>query len=415
MVQQVKGFVYTNGIKKLRQLTKRIKVIPGGTSAGKTYGIIPILIDRAATTPGTEISIVSESLPHLRKGAMKDFIKIMKATGRWFEERFNKTWSVYTFANGSYIEFFSADQEEKVRGPRRNILYINECNNIIFETYHQLAIRTDREIWLDFNPSADFWAYQELRNDPDAEWLTLTYPDNNALSTSIIEEIEKALTKGFHNPTLQGGDLFKENNIKSPYWSNWWKVYGLGQLGALMGAVLSNWRVCDAIPKDAKLIGCGLDFGFTNDPTGEVEVYLQNGELWVNELIYQTGLTNPDIAKMHKGFKWLAGAEIIADSAEPKSIEELNRLGLRVTPALKGQDSVKNGLDILQRYAINVTKSSTNLIQELRSYCWETDRSGNTLNKPIDAFNHLIDPLRYIALNKLAVRSSQGSGMKRAN
>ena len=166
-----KTFVYTTAIRKLRGMRKRIKIVPGSTSAGKTYGILPVLIDRATRNFGVEISVISESIPHLRKGAMKDFLKIMKATGRFNPDGWNQTLLTYTFVNGSYIEFFSADQEEKVRGPRRHILYINEANNIRFETYHQLAIRTSREIWLDFNPSLRFWVHEELTDDEDAEWL----------------------------------------------------------------------------------------------------------------------------------------------------------------------------------------------------------------------------------------------------
>lgn len=408
ITNKVEGFTYTTGIKKMRQLTKRIKVIPGGTSGGKTYGILPILIDRATKEKNLEISVVSESVPHLRKGALKDFLKIMKATGRYIDKNYNRTFLTYTFANGSYIEFFSADQEEKVRGPRRNILYINECNNINFETYHQLAIRTSVEIWLDFNPSADFWAYEELTTDDDAEWCTLTYKDNEALSDSIVKEIEKALGKAFYNPSLERQALFSENNIKSQYWSNWWKVYGLGQLGALQGVVFNDWSLCDEIPKSAERIAVGLDFGFTNDPTGAVDVYIQNGELWLDELFYETGMTNPVIAGKLKTF--ITGKdEVVADSAEPKSIEELRQLGLIVSASQKGPDSIKNGIDILQRYKFNVTKNSTNLIKELRAYCWETDKSGKPLNMPIDGFNHLIDPLRYVALNKLRVHTPRKS------
>lgn len=403
MVNKVNGFVYTTGIKKLRKLTKRIKVIPGGTSGGKTYGILPILIDRAAKTPLLEISVVSESVPHLRKGALKDFLKIMKATGRYIDKNYNRTYLVYTFANGSYIEFFSADQEEKVRGPRRNILYINECNNIVFDTYHQLAIRTDMEIWLDFNPSAEFWAYEELQNEPDAEWCTLTYPDNEALAQSIVDEIEKALRKGFNDPSLHGNALFHESNIKSQYWSNWWKVYGLGQLGSLQGVVFSDWKLCEEIPKEAKRVAVGLDFGFTNDPTGAIDVYEHAGELWMDELFYSTGMTNPDIAKALSKYVTVKD-KVVADSAEPKSIEELKQLGISgIEASLKGPDSINAGINILQRYPFRVTKRSTNLIKELRAYCWETDKTGKATNSPIDGFNHLIDPLRYVALNKLRV------------
>jgi len=227
-IKQIDGFVYTQAIKKLRKLTKRTKIIPGGTSAGKTYGILPILIDKATKSNGLEISVVSETIPHLRKGALKDFLKIMKVTGRFREQAYNKSLLTYTFANGSYIEFFSADQEGKVRGPRRNILYINECNNINFETYHQLAIRTSNEIWLDYNPTGEFWADIELAGDQDTERLILTYKDNEALSLDIVKEIEKAKIKAFYDTSLDDNQLFKESNIKNAYWSNWWKVYRLG-------------------------------------------------------------------------------------------------------------------------------------------------------------------------------------------
>jgi len=398
---KVDGFTFTTGIRKMRALKKRIKVIPGGTSAGKTFGILPILIDIATRIPRLEISVVSETIPHLRKGALKDFLKIMKATGRYFDKHYNKSLLTYTFANGSYMEFFSADQEEKVRGPRRNILYINECNNIKFDTYHQLAIRTDQSIWLDFNPSAEFWAYEELENDPDAEWCTLTYRDNEALADSIVKEIEKGRYKGYIDPELPVPQLLDDSNIKNPFWANWYKVYGLGLLGALQGVVFNNWALCDEIPEGASLIAHGLDFGFTNDPSGFLSVYKLNGELWIQEHLYETGLTNPDIFARIKNIK----GEIIADSAEPKSIEELKRMGLNIKASVKGADSVKNGLDILQRYKINVTKDSTNLIKELRSYAWDKTRDGKTLNVPVDAYNHLIDPLRYIALNKLKINN----------
>lgn len=234
-VRSVNGFIYTTAIKKLRKLKKRIRIIPGGTSAGKTFGIIPILIDYAIKNPYSEISIVSESVPHLRKGALKDFLKIMRSTGRYIDSNYNRTLLTYSFSNGSYIEFFSADQQDKVRGPRRNILYINECNNIDFETYHQLAIRTSDIIWLDFNPSDSFWAYDELEDDKDAEWLVLTYKDNEALHPNIVSEIEKALEKGFYDPN---GNLDDEKNIKSKFWANWWKVYGLGQKGSIEGVLI---------------------------------------------------------------------------------------------------------------------------------------------------------------------------------
>lgn len=382
-VKSVTGFTYTTAIKKLRQLKKRIKVIPGGTSAGKTFGILPILIDLATRTPLLEISVVSESVPHLRKGALKDFLKIMKATGRYIDSHYHQTLLTYTFTNGSYIEFFSADQEDKVRGPRRNVLYINECNNINFDTYHQLAIRTSHEIWLDFNPSNEFWAYTELKDDEDAEWLTLTYKDNEALPESIVKEIEKA----------------KEKAKTSSYWENWWRVYGLGQIGSLEGVIFSNWKVIDQMPKEAKLLGFGLDFGYTNDPTAVVAIYECNGQRILDEIIYRTGMVNGDIAAILP-----KGPVVYADSAEPKSIEEIRRTGVYIKPVTKGADSVNFGIQTIQDHDYLVTSRSTNLIKELRSYCWDTDKTGKRLNKPIDKFNHAIDAWRYHEMQTLGIK-----------
>lgn len=393
------GFTYTTAIKKLRTLKKRIKKIPGGTSAGKTFGILPILIDRATRQPRLEISVVSESLPHLRKGAMKDFLKIMKATNRYIDANWSRTLLTYTFSNGSYIEFFSADQEDKVRGPRRNILYINECNNLQFETYHQLAIRTDIEIWLDYNPTHEFWAHTELKDDEDVEELILTYKDNEGLSDSIIKEIEKALKKAFYNPELP--DPFIESNIKSQYWSNWWRVYGLGLVGSLEGVIFNNWSQVPQVPNNAQLLGYGMDFGFTNDPTALVSIYRIDGRIVLDELIYKTGLLNSDIIREMKSLGIDSRSMIYADSAEPKTIEEIRRSGFNIMPTVKGADSITFGISILQEQQILITSDSVNLIKEFRNYTWDKDKNGAKLNKPIDDFNHGIDAIRYYAMMKL--------------
>lgn len=384
-------FIYTTAIRKLRTLTKRIKVIPGGTSGGKTYGILPILIDKAARQKNLEISIVSESIPHLRRGAMKDFEKIMKSTNRWIQDHFSKTLLKYTFASGSYIEFFGADQADKLRGARRHILYINEANNVNFDAYQQLSIRTSQEVWIDFNPTNEFWAHTELANDTDAEWMTLTYKDNEALSDSIVKEIEKA----------------KEKAKTSSYWENWWKVYGLGQLGVLEGVVFDNWRVIDKIPEAAKLLGYGMDFGYTNDPTTLIAVYSLDGQLLLDELIYETGMTNKDISNRLKILGVTRSESIFADSSEPKSIAEIKASGFSIKGATKGKDSIIFGIGILQDYKMQVTSRSTNLINELRRYAYDKDKAGASLNKPIDQYNHAIDAIRYFAVEKLAKSSNK--------
>jgi phage terminase large subunit len=381
-------FKKTTAIKKILNLKKRIKIIQGGTSAGKTFGIIPVLIDKAARHEGLEISIVAETIPHLRRGALKDFLKIMKWTGRFFEDRFNKSLLRYEFANGSVIEFFSADDSSKLRGARRDILYINECNNVTFDSYNELAIRTRKEVYLDFNPANEFWVHTELKDEPDSDFLILTYKDNEALDQSIIDQIEKN----------------KEKAKTSTYWANWWKVYGEGQLGMLEGVVFSNWKQIDTIPKEAKLLGIGLDFGYTNDPTAIIEIYNYNGQRIVNELAYQTGLLNSEIAKLLPKH-----VPVYADSSEPKSIDEIKRYGITIKGVTKGKDSINYGIDVIQRNEYLVTANSGNLIKELRSYVWDTDKQGKRLNKPIDFNNHAIDAFRYHEMETLGIGANYGS------
>ena len=379
--------IITSAIDKIEALQKRIKIIQGGTSAGKTYSVLAVLITKAASYSRTEISIVAESIPHLRRGALKDFLKIMKENNRYFDERFNKSLLRYEFSNGSVMEFFSADDSSKLRGARRDILYINECNNVTFESYNELAIRTKKEVYLDFNPANEFWVHKELKDEPDSDFLILTYKDNEALDDSIVQQIEK-------------------NRLKaetSAYWSNWWRVYGLGEIGMLEGVIFSNWKTIDTLPKDAKLIGIGLDFGYTNDPTAIIEIYNYNGQRILNELKYQTGMLNSDIAK-----ELPKHVPVYADSSEPKSIEEIKRYGITIKGVTKGKDSINYGIDVMQRQEYLVTSNSVNLIKELRAYCWDTDKQGTRLNKPIDTNNHAIDALRYHEMETLGLNSNYG-------
>ena len=380
-------FRVTTAIKKILKLKKRIKIIQGGTSAGKTFSILPVLIDKAIKQPNLEISVVAESIPHLRRGALRDFEKIMKWTNRFVDDRFNKTLLKYEFSNGSFIEFFSADDASKLRGARRDVLYINECNNVTFESYNELAIRTRKEIYLDFNPSNEFWVHTELKDEPDSDFLILTYLDNEALDKSIVDQIEKNKAKA----------------ATSNYWANWWKVYGEGQLGMLEGVVFNNWQLIDKIPTEARLLGIGLDFGYTNDPTAIVEVYNYNGKRIVNEVAYQTGMLNSDIARM------LPKKVIVyADSSEPKSIDEIRKHGVTIKGVTKGKDSINYGIDVMQQQDYLVTSNSTNLIKELRSYIWDTDKTGKRLNKPIDHHNHTIDALRYHEMETVGINSNYG-------
>ena len=386
---------------------KKINIIPGGTSAGKTFGILPVLIDKAARTEGLEISVVSESIPHLRKGAIKDFLKIMKATGRYVDAHWNRTLLTYTFSNGSYIEFFSVDQEDKVRGPRRHILYVNEANRIDFETYYQLSIRTSLMEYIDFNPTHEFWSHTELgEEDPDIEWLTLTYKDNEGLPDGVKLQIEKVLDKAYHDPKKhKTGVPDTDENIKSKYWANWWVVYGEGQKGNLEGLVFTNWQILDELPKEALRLGYGLDFGFTNDPSAAVALYRHNGRRIFDELFYKKGLTNRMLADalVERGI-FPAFDEGWADSAEPKSIREIQEEGFEIRGWQKGPDYIRHSLGILLEEPFWVTKRSVNLIRELERYMYAKNRDTTEfLNKPAEGQeDHAIEAMRGVGAMVLA-------------
>ena len=379
-------FKRTTATNKVLALKKRTKIIQGGTSASKTFSVLAVLIDKALKS-SVEISIVAESIPHLRRGALKDFLKIMKWTNRYIDASFNKSLLRYEFGNGSYMEFFSADDSSKLRGARRDILYINECNNIEFESYNELSIRTKKEVYLDFNPANEFWVHTELKDELDTDFIILTYKDNEALDEAIVSQIEKNRLKA----------------TTSSYWANWWRVYGLGEIGMLEGVIFSNWKVIDTIPVEAKLLGYGLDFGYTNDPTTIIEVYNYNGKRILNEICYQTGMVNSDVAK-----KLQSNVVAYADSSEPKSIEEIKRQGKTIKGVTKGQDSINFGIQIMQGQEYLVTSSSVNLIKELRAYCWDSDKTGKRLNKPAGGNDHAIDAVRYHEMETLGINSMYG-------
>lgn len=381
-------FVRTTVINKIKSLTKFVKGIQGGTSAGKTFGVLPILIDIAAKNPLTEISIVAESIPHLKRGAMKDFKKIMIETGRFIDSRWNATDFKYNFANGSQIEFFSADNDAKLRGARRDYLYMNEANNMTFHAYTELASRTKKGVYLDWNPVNEFWFHSELQNDSDVDFITVTYEDNEACPESALNFILKA----------------KEKAKTSSYWDNWYKVYGLGQIGNLEGVIFNNWKTIDQLPSDARLLGYGIDFGYTNDPTAIVEVYKWNEHRIVNEICYNKGLSNSQIAKYIN-----TKLPCYCDSAEPKSIAELRMYGVNAHAVTKGSDSINFGIQIMQEESYLITSKSLNLINELRKYAWDKDKkTGAKLNKPIDDYNHGIDSWRYHEMETIGLRRNKG-------
>lgn len=364
-------FKDTSATKKIFQLKKRIRAVCGGTSASKTISILIWCIDYAQSTHNKLISIVSESFPHLSGGAMLDFERIMKDRGYWEDARWIKTPKpAYTFEGGSKIEFLSVDTYGKAHGPRRDVLFVNECNNVSYNIVDQLITRTREVIWLDWNPVSEFWWYTELKGKrDDMDFITLTYLDNEALDKGTIAEIETRRDR-----------------------KGWWTVYGLGQLGDVEGKVYKDWAIIDEIPHHARLERYGVDYGYSNDPTAIVAIYYYDGGYIWDEICYQKGLSNKQIADILKNYPL---AMTVPDSAEPKSNDELKSYGLTIVPAEKGPDSVRNGIQLVQDQRISITKRSLNIIREYRNYLWEVDRDGKILNVPEHIFSHSMDAGRY--------------------
>lgn len=367
------NFVDTTATRKIFSLKKRIRAVAGGTSASKTISILVWIIDYCQSQKEGNnkiVSVVSESFPHLEKGAMRDFEGIMKDRGYWKEDRWNKTKHEYVFETGTKCEFTSMDSYGKAHGPRRHVLFANECNNLQYNIVDQLITRTKEIVWLDWNPTDEFWFYTEMLNKrDDIDFITLTYKDNEGLDEVTISEIES----------------HKSNK-------NWWTVYGLGQLGEIEGRIYRDWAIIDEIPHEARLERYGLDFGYSNDPTGIVALYKYNGGFILDEITYRKGLSNKNISDILIN---LPQALVIADSAEPKSIDEIASFGISIMATDKGKDSVNYGIQYVQTQRISVTKHSTNLIKEYRNALWKTDKDGKIINEPEPGNDHLLDAVRY--------------------
>ena len=374
------GKIQTNKVfNHLLKSDKRIIVEQGGTRSGKTYNILLWLIFYY-TERNTDktITICRKSFPSLRASVMRDFFDILRNHDLYREDYHNKSSHEYHL-NGNLVEFISLDQPQKIRGRKRNLLYINEANELFYEDWQQLIFRTDGRIILDYNPSESFhWIYDRVIPREDCDFYQTTYRDNPFLDEQIKNEIER----------------LKETD------EDYWRIYGLGERG-MSRATIFQFGTSE-IPQEAKLISYGLDFGYTNDPSALVAVYQHGDNLYLDELLYSTGMTNRDIHHHLQSLGLDRRDEIFADSAEPKSIEELHRFGWNIKPTAKGQDSINAGIDILKRHKIFATSRSNNLIKELQNYKWTEDKNGNLLNKPIDVMNHALDASRYAVYNKLS-------------
>lgn len=370
-----------------------IHVHQGGTSSGKTYGILQHLFEEGARNNNEVITVVAEDVPSLKSGAYRDAISILnddKVLSAWYpKEGRNKTDRLFKSLSGSVIEFKSFQDEYDARSGKRDRLFINEANAVKYGIYEQLSLRTTKQTIIDFNPSARFWAHDNLEGRDDVNWVVTTYRNNAFLNSNIREKIES------YEPTPENIARGTANEYR-------WKVYGLGEVGRLEGLVFPDFKIAP-MPEDYKWRVFGMDFGYTNDPTTLIEIRYHADGLYWKEHIYQTGLTNPDICSKLDLIGFPKQEKIVADSAEPKSIEEIKRKGWYIVGAEKGADSINQGVDAIKRYNVYIEPQSKNLIEEFSSYTWAKDRDGNPTNKPIDSFNHGIDAGRY-ALAKRILR-----------
>lgn len=367
----------TTAFEKIEKMSARICIVQGGTSAGKTWDILAILMDIAVLDAGCLISIVTDTLPNLRRGAMRDFVNILKLTQRLAYWKENKSTCTFALTNGSIIEFFSTEDDGAL-GARRDYLFINEANRISFETFNQLEVRTKKRIYLDFNPSNEFWVHKELMpKRTDWEFLKVNYLDNESLDENIVKSIEQRKGDGT---------------------SNWWRVYGLGEIGSLEGNIYEGWQVLEDIPENFILKRYGVDFGFSNDPTAVIAVYEnENEEILLDQKLCKVKMLTPELIEFCKG---LQDGLFVCDNARPEIIAEMQRNGLRAIGSNKTAGEKMNGkrynIELVQRRKVYYTASSKELEREFLSYAWRKKKStGEVLDEPQDGNDHCMDAIAY--------------------
>lgn len=370
-----------NKIEKAILTGKRFIVVDGGTGAGKTYDIMTEIIGYCESFPDIIFSVLGPSHKHLERGAIRDFKANMSETNRWDGSRWNDTKSRYKFANGSELEFISADDMD-AHGPKRDGLFVNEANSVKWTVFDNLATRTRDLVIIDFNPTRRFWAHTELLEGKfknRTAHVTLTYLDNEALSKEEISNIEDHKPRPGEKP------------------SNWWVVYGLGQIGVLEGNIYSGWAEANNVEEiisNGHLIKYGLDFGYSNDETALIALYdMPDGELGVVEVIYERGILPSQYAALFKEYNIAYDTLIVADGARPEIIAEISQAGYRIISADKGPGSVIRGIQRVQEKRI--IYYGPHLNDEYLGYQWATKATGESKGQPQDGNDHLMDALRY--------------------
>lgn len=353
----------------------------GSSRSAKTYNTVIWIVCQCLAVPKTTVSICRATLPSLKGSVLRDFIEILQRIGEYNDKCYNKTDLIYTFPNGSWVEFFSCDNETKLRGRKRKILFVNEANELKFLEWQQLQLRTTQFSIIDYNPSfSDEHWICEVNKDPRTYHFISTYKDNPFLEQKVIDEIESLKRKNY----------------------SLWQIYGLGQQAQVEGLVFRNVDVVERIPETGYRLRrfLGVDFGYTNDPTAIVDVLIEEETktLYIDELCYRTSMLTSDIVAE---LKPQGAVKVISESADPRLVQEIYRAGINIHPVVKYQGSVEAGLTKMQEYKIVITKHSTNVIKEFRNYTYSQDKEGKWLNTPIDVWNHAIDAIRYVVMSEI--------------
>lgn len=385
----------TTAFSKIATLTKPIRIVQGGKGSSKTISILQIFIFLAMSQQKNLIlSVVAESLPNLKSGALRDFDKLLKDMGIYSKFKINATDRTYKYGS-NIIEFFSVDGESSRLGSRRSHLYVNEADNIKFETFLELQGRTSDFTLLDYNPRRRFWVHKELIGEDNVDFIQLNYLDNEYIPPNELKSIL------WYKEKAESGN---------PYWVNKWKVLGLGELGISEGVIFDNYKEITELPYGSKYLGAGLDWGFSNDPTAIVKIYKYEDKIILVESLYKKGMLNSAIARHINNDEELRSGIIICDSNEPKTIAELRTYGIPIMGAKKGRGSVISGIAIMQEYELLIL--GENLIDEFTNYCYQKDRSGESLGIPIGNFNHAIDGTRYFFMERLSKSASSGFNLR---